>query len=141
MLKDSVGNRLFRKVTVRVTFPDAIFPPKTFVQHAGPKQGFGPEGIESILLSVADRLEELYPYWDFTVIELSPEGRAARYAFSFAGYRPMTPVGAEFISMPSTQPQESSALAPEAEVEVSTPTEVGNPPAVPSAPEVSVANQ
>jgi len=91
MLRDKEGNRLFRKVTVKVIFPEAIFPPKTFVQHAGPRQGFGPDGIDDILMSVADKLEELYPFWEFKPLELTPEGRTARYVLTFAGYRATKP--------------------------------------------------
>lgn len=86
MLKDKAGNRLFRKVWVKIIYPDAIFPPKIQTQHAGPKQGFGPEGIDDILMQIADKLEELFPYWEFQMTELAPQGRTARYVFTFAGY-------------------------------------------------------
>lgn len=98
MLKDTSGNRLFKKVTVKVVFPDAIFPTKTFVQHAGPKQGFNPVGVVDILMQVATRLEELYPWWNFTSVELTPEGRTARFVFTFAGYNSMSaPPAAETV--------------------------------------------
>src|SRR5579863_7130125 len=86
MLKDKDGNKLFRKVTVRIIFPEKIFPPKLITQRAGPHQGFGPSGIEDILMKIADHLEELYPFWDFRSEELTPVGRTARYVFVFAGY-------------------------------------------------------
>ena len=86
MLKDKEGNRLFRKVVVHVDFPDNIFPPKNFVQHAGPKQGFGPKAVENIVDGLADQLDTLYPYWNFRVVELKPDGRTAKYKFLFAGY-------------------------------------------------------
>jgi hypothetical protein len=87
MLRDKAGNKLFRKMKVKVLFPDDIFPPKIFLQHAGPKQGFGPDGIDQMLMNIADHLEQLYPFWEFKAQELSPEGRTARYSISFAGYR------------------------------------------------------
>ena len=86
MLRDAKGNRLFRKVWIKIVYPDAIFPPKIQTQHAGPHQGFGPEGIDYILMQVADQLETLFPYWDFKMAELAPQGRTARYVFTFAGY-------------------------------------------------------
>jgi hypothetical protein len=86
MLRDKTGNRLFRKVWIKVVYPDAIFPPKIQTQHAGPHQGFGPEGIDDILMQTADKLEELFPYWEFKMSELAPQGRTARYVFTFAGY-------------------------------------------------------
>jgi len=100
VLRDKDGNRLFRKVTVRVIFPEAIFPPKTFIQHAAARQGFGPEGIDAMLMSIADQLETLYPFWDFRAQELAPEGRTARYVLTFAGYRaaPSAPIPAEPLS-------------------------------------------
>lgn len=95
MMKDKAGNRLFRKVTVKIVYPDAIFPTKTFVQHAGPKQGFNPDGIDDILMQTATRLDELYPWWEFKYVELAPQGRTARFVFTFAGYRAMHGVDAE----------------------------------------------
>jgi hypothetical protein len=90
MLKDKEGNRLFRKVSVKVIYPDNIFPVKTFTQHAGPKQGFGPTGVDDILMKMADQLDTLYPWWDFTCVELKAEHRTKRYVFTFAGYRSTT---------------------------------------------------
>lgn len=87
MLKDAKGNRLYRTVKVRVVFPDNIFPEKIFSQHAGPHQGFGPDNIDTILESIADDLDTKFPWWEFTYIELAPEGRTARFTFKFAGYR------------------------------------------------------
>jgi hypothetical protein len=87
VLKDKEGNRLFRKVIVKIVFPDAIFPPRNIIQHAGPKQGFGPGGIDDILDRIADQLDTLYPWWEFKVMPLAPEGRTAKYVLTFAGYR------------------------------------------------------
>jgi hypothetical protein len=86
VLTDEKGNRLFRKVWVKIIYPEAIFPPKIQTAHAGPKQGYGPEGIDDILMQVADKLEQLFPYWEFKMNELAPQGRTARYVFTFAGY-------------------------------------------------------
>jgi hypothetical protein len=100
MPHDKAGNRLFKKVQVKVIFPDAIFPPKLFVQRAGPKQGFGPSGIDEMLMKIADELETLHPYWDFRVIELYPFGSMARYVMSFAGYRNAVP-GLQTVAIPA----------------------------------------
>ena len=87
MLQDKDGNRLFRKVIVKIIFPDEIFPPKIITQRAGPHQGFGPSGIDDILMKIADNLDEKFPWWDFKVVALAPEGRTAKYVLTFAGYR------------------------------------------------------
>lgn len=86
MLRDTKGNRLFRKVWVKVVYPEAIFPPKIMTQHAGPHQGFGAEGIGDILIQTADKLESLFPYWEFKMTELAPQGRTARFVFTFDRY-------------------------------------------------------
>lgn len=87
MLRGKEGQRLFRKVKVSITFPEKIFPVKTLSNHAGPGKGFGPDGIDEILMKVTDQLDTLYPWWEFRMIELAPVGRTARFSFSFAGYR------------------------------------------------------
>lgn len=132
MLKDKAGNRLFRKVLVKVVYPDKIFPDKTFTNHAGPHQGFGPSGVDDILMQIATRLDELYPWWDFKSVELKPEGRTAKYVFTFAGYRSVPqPVTTQPIEVRNTltQPTESSTLEPGMEGSF-TPTDVGTPLAV-----------
>jgi hypothetical protein len=91
MLRDKQGNRLFRKMIVKVIFPDGIFPDRTYVQHAGPRQGFGPDGIDGMLENIAEQLDTLYPFWDFKPMEMAPEGRTIRFLFKFAGYRGPTP--------------------------------------------------
>ena len=106
MLRDKQGNKLFRKLLIKVVFPDKIFPDKTFMQHAGPHQGFGPSGVDEMLMQVADQLDTLYPWWDFKVVELKPEGRTAKYVFTFAGYRSVKPAAAPVPEF--TQPTETS---------------------------------
>jgi len=111
MLRDKDGNRLFRKVTVRIVYPDSIFPTKTLIQHAGARQGFGPEGVDQILNGIADQLETLYPWWEFQVVELTPEHRTARYVFTFAGYRAgYVPQDFGAAVAPGINPQSSSTL-------------------------------
>lgn len=97
MLRDLKGNRLFRKVEVRIVFPDEIFPVKKMTQHAGPHQGFGAEGIDDLLMRTVDQLDTLYPWWEFKMVELAPVGRTARYVFTFAGYRAGQPVVAPVL--------------------------------------------
>ncbi len=86
MLRDKTGNRLFRSVKIKIEFPNDIFPPKVMISHAGAKQGFGPSGIDDLLMQTADQLDTLHPYWNFEMLELAPEHRTARYLFKFAGY-------------------------------------------------------
>lgn len=88
MLGDKKGNRLYRRVWIKVIFPEKIFQPRIFRSKAGPHQGFNDAGIADLQMQVADRLEELYPFWEFKIIDLASRGREARYVFTFAGYRP-----------------------------------------------------
>jgi hypothetical protein len=136
MLRDKEGNRLFRKVQVTAIFPDRIFLDKRFIQHAGPHQGFGPAGVHDILIRLVDHLETLYPFWEFRAVELTPEGRTARYVFTFAGYTAPPPSPEvviarenEFLREPSNA--ESITLEPGVEGSI-TPTDVGIPLAVPT---------
>jgi hypothetical protein len=87
MLKDTKGNRLYRKVDIRIFFPERIFPPRHLAQHAPAHKGFNGENIDDILMQVVDKLDVLYPWWEFKMIELASVGRTARYVFTFAGYK------------------------------------------------------
>jgi len=86
MRRDKEGNKLYRKVWVKIVYPDAIFPPKITVVKAPPKRGFNEEGIDDILMQTADKLENLFPYWEFKMTEIAPSGGMARYVFTFSGY-------------------------------------------------------
>lgn len=116
MLKDKSGTKLYRKVEIKVVFPENIFPTKRFVSHAGPGQGFNPEGIVDIQMQVADRLEELYPWWEFRVVELKSNGRVARFVFTFAGYskKQAPPAQADLADFTIPTQPNSAALVPEA---------------------------
>lgn len=103
MLRDKDGNRLFRRVQVKIIFPDDILPPKVLSSRADPRQGFGPNGVDAILDDIADQLDVLYPWWQFTLVELIPEGRTARFVFTFAGYR--AAVKPEDAVMPAVLPK------------------------------------
>lgn len=87
MLTDKDGNRLFRRLDVKIVFPEGLLPfrDKTFVHHAPPHKGYGPDNIQQILEAVATDLESLYPWWDFTAVELKPVGRTARWLIRYAG--------------------------------------------------------
>jgi hypothetical protein len=91
MRKDAKGNRLFKRLTVKVQFPADIFGDKTFIQKAPAGKGFHAAGIQEMLENLAEQLDTLYPFWDFTVVEMSPIGSTARYTFTFAGYRAGSP--------------------------------------------------
>ena len=94
MLRDAQMNRLFRRVEIRIIYPDNIFPPKVNRYKSGPHQGFGPNNIDELLMQTTDKLDELFPFWEFKMLELSPQGRTARYVFTFSGYstKAATPV-------------------------------------------------
>ena len=134
MLRDKEGNRLFRKITVKIIFPDAIFPERTYVQHAGAKQGFGPDGVDAMLMDIATKLDELYPWWDFKPIELTPVGRTTRYVFTFAGYRavpaPVQPIADSTTPEPETPQSDSTTEAIKAAVGT-TPQDVASQELVP----------
>lgn len=121
MLRDAAGNRLFRRVEITIIFPENIFPPKRVVQRAGPHQGFGPNGIDDILMSMADQLETLYPFWEFQASELAPEHRTARWVLTFAGYRTGKVSPITESKAPGTETAEST-----------TPAEAGTLTAVPA---------
>ncbi len=91
MLRDSKGQRLYRRVEIRIFFPDKIFPVKKLHQHAEPHKGFSLDGIDDLLMQTTDQLDQLYPWWEFKMIELKPEGRTARFNFTVIGNRAMTP--------------------------------------------------
>jgi hypothetical protein len=120
MLRDKAGNKLFRAVKVRVIFPDNIFPDRNYTQHAGPKQGFGPDGIDQMLGQIADQLDTLYPFWEFQLQEMTPEHRTARYLMTFAGYRavpaPTQPIADSTTPEPETPSNLTAGAASEAPV-------------------------
>lgn len=99
MLTDKAGKKLFRQVEIKVVFPEQIFAPRTFRSKAGPRQGFNAAGIADMQMQVADKLEELYPFWEFRVVELASRGRVARYVFTFAGYRAQQPAQIQSATM------------------------------------------
>jgi hypothetical protein len=98
MLKDTDGNRLFRKVEIKIVFPERIFPVNRSVHHAPAHKGFNAENIDDILMQVTDKLDTLYPWWEFRLISQAPVGRTARYVFTFAGYKAGAIAGAAPMS-------------------------------------------
>ena len=92
MLRDAKGDRLYRRVEVRVVYPPDVFPAKKFVYKAeGSRRAYAPEGIDSILDHTADQLDTLYPWWDFEMVPLAPRGRVASYVFKVVGVRAIPP--------------------------------------------------
>ena len=92
MLRDKEHNRLFRRVEVRIVYPPDVIPDKTDIYRAGPHQGFSSSNIDDLLMKTAERLDELYPYWHFELVEIKSTARTARYVLKFAGYaRPQRP--------------------------------------------------
>jgi hypothetical protein len=87
------------------------------VQHAGPRQGFGVDGIDQMLEQIADQLDTLYPWWQFRPVELAPIGSAIRFAFIFAGnntsYVPPAP---NQTPTDSTTPEPETAQTPIVEI-------------------------
>jgi hypothetical protein len=95
MLRDRKGNKLYKHVVVKVHFPDGIAPHK-IRKKAPARQGFNENGLDEILMSVADQLDKLYPWWTFRMVELaSTAPRTAEYSFVCMGlnqnYKPEAP--------------------------------------------------
>jgi|SRR5690348_6365995 len=103
MLRDDKGHKLFRHVDVKVHFPDGI-PTQKIHQKAPPHKGFTEDNIDDLLMSVADQLETLYPWWTFRMVELaSKTPRTAEFSFVCQGLNPdfkPTPVAAPAPSTP-----------------------------------------
>ena len=113
MRTDKAGNTLWRTVSVKVIFPDGIFPDRVYKQHAGPKQGFGPDGVDQMLNQIADQLDELYPWWQFRPVDLSPIGSTIRFAFVFAGNNTSYAPDPTAPILSNINPTESTTPGPE----------------------------
>jgi len=102
VLRDAAGNKLFRRVEIKILFPDGIMAPSKTVQKAEARKGFGPDSIDEMLMSVADQLDVKFPWWDFRLSELTPEHRTARYVFTCVGFKKgYTPPVQELVSEPT----------------------------------------
>jgi hypothetical protein len=86
MFRDKAGNRLFKHVEIEIHFPEKALPLKKIRQRAPASQGFGPEGLDDLLMKVTDMLEEQFPWWEFKLVEMAPLGRTARYRFMGVGF-------------------------------------------------------
>ena len=102
-MKDKDGNRLYRKVVVKIVFPNETLPVKYLSQRADPRRGFGPAGIDDILHQVADQLDTLYPFWEFKPIEIASVNSTAKYVFTFAGYRSVAQTEVQYLDPKSIQ--------------------------------------
>jgi hypothetical protein len=116
MLRDKEGNRLYRRVEIKIIFPPEVFPVKKISQRAGPHQGFGPDGLDEIKMKVVDQLDTLYPWWNFHYVPLAPEGRTAKFAFVFCGYNLGAPA-TSVVSDIAKSRQEGSVHILEKEIE------------------------
>jgi hypothetical protein len=112
MLRDAEGNRLYRRIEVKIAYPPDVFPKKTLIYRAqGARKAYGPEGIDGILMSVTDQLDQLYPWWEFEMVPLAPRGRVASYVFKVVGTKAITPA---VDSIPSVETVESVETKSEA---------------------------
>ena len=87
MLQDKAGNRLVRRVNIKIHYPDGILPVQKIVQKAEAKKGFSADAIDEILMSVTDMLDTRFPFWEFKMQELASRPRVAEYVFTQIGYR------------------------------------------------------
>jgi hypothetical protein len=100
---------MFRKVDIKIIFPENIFPVKHVVQRAPAKKGYNGDNIDEILMSITDQLDGLYPWWEFKMSELTPSGRCARFVFTFTKYRAGDP---KTGLNPAPNPEEVALDAP-----------------------------
>ena len=141
MLTDAKGNKMFRRIQIRILFPDNVLPAKLLVHRAPAHKGFNPDGVDEMLSNVADQLDTLCPWWEFTMVELTPEGKTARFIFKFAGYRAAVPAEAvmpEFVNINLPPPKDDDSSNPTPKMEegnvppnACTDAPSGNPPEVP----------
>lgn len=118
MLRSKNGDRLVRRIEVKIFFPKNTIATQHPVWKSGPKQGFSPDGIDDILMQVADRLDQLYPWWDFKMVPVASSSRTAQYNFSVVGFRaipqPAAIVAPENLESIQPKTKESSASESEA---------------------------
>lgn len=117
MLRSKNGERLVRRIEVKIFFPKDTVKNQHAVWKSGPKQGYGPDGIDDILMQVADRLDQLYPWWDFKMVPVASSGRVAQYNFSVVGFRamPQPAVIEAPANLESIQPKTKESSASEYE--------------------------
>lgn len=118
MLQDKAGNRLVRRVNIKIHYPDGILPVQKIVQKAEAKKGFSADAIDEILMSVTDMLDTRFPFWEFRLTELASRPRVAEYVFTQIGYRTV-------VLQPSTDNLKSEGSTPDSQGTVLAP-----PPAV-----------
>jgi hypothetical protein len=87
MPHDAAGNRLFKRVDIKIFFPKDTMPVQKISQRAPAGKGFSADNIDEILMQVADQLDTRFPWWDFSYVELAPVGRTAAFRFNCVGYR------------------------------------------------------
>lgn len=102
MLRDRDGNRLFKRVEVTIHLNKDVFPKpqRRVFSPKEPRQAYSEEGIYQILNEITDWLDVTYPFWNFELVPLRPEGRTARYVVNYAGIRPMPEPPQESFSHP-----------------------------------------
>ena len=104
MLHDKAGNRLVRRVNIKIHYPDGILPVQKMVQKAEAKKGFSADAIDEILMSVTDMLDTRFPFWEFTMKELKGRARVAEYVFTQIGYKVVVPPAETPQSEPPAPP-------------------------------------
>lgn len=87
MAKDRQGNRLVRRIEIRIVFPEGTIPEKKTVQVAPDNKAFSEDGIERMLKTIGERLERACPHWEFRLFELSAMGSTAGFVFRYAATR------------------------------------------------------
>ena len=129
MLHDKAGNRLVRRVNIKIHYPDGILPVQKMVQKAETKKGFSADAIDEILMSVTDMLDTRFPFWEFTMKELKGRARVAEYVFTQIGYRTVVQPSTDNLkSEGSTPDSQGTVLAPPPAVQE--PAEETNAPTV-----------
>jgi len=85
-IRDAKGNRLYKRVEIAVVYPEGVLKTERIVRKAPAGKGIGEDGVNELLMTVADQLETKFPWWEFEPIELASSGRVSKHVFSFKGY-------------------------------------------------------
>lgn len=84
---DKNGEKLVRRIQINCLYPPDVLKPQKVFAKADKGKFFTDDGVHTVLMGCAEQLETMYPFWEFELRPLAPQGSTARYAFAFVGYR------------------------------------------------------
>ena len=86
-IHDAKGNRLYKRVEIDIVYPENVMKREHIVRKAPARKGISEDGVNEILMQIADTLETRFPWWTFEPIELKGPSRVSQHVFSFKGYK------------------------------------------------------